>query len=405
MILSLQIEIDNIRDAHQFLLGHIEPTLLKPAHCIHDVYLKCENFQKTGSFKIRGALNKLRHLSAEEKQRGVVAASAGNHAQGVALSAKLFGVKATIVMPEGAPLTKVENTKELGAKVILHGSYFDQAFEKAREIEKETGAVFIHPYQDAHVIAGQGTIGLEILADLPEVDQVVVPIGGGGLISGISMAIKTQRPNCKIIGVVPQQTPGMKELKDGQPLSKKSRVRTIADGLAVKNPSPDMFSTYIDKYVDQIVSVDDEEIAEAIVHLIEKEKMIVEGSGAAGVAALLAGKVKPTKKTCVLLCGGNIDLNMMQSVLETGLRRKGRLTRVSVIVDDLPGSLARLTQVVAECRANTLDVMHDRVSSELALKETRIDFLLETTGFEHIQQIEERLRQEGVRILQAGDLA
>lgn len=234
---------------------------------------------------------------------------------------------------------------------------------------------------------------------MQNIDQVVVPIGGGGLISGISFIIKTLKPDCEVIGVVSQEAPGMKLLKEGATQSKPKRVNTIADGIAVKNPSQEMYEVFISKYVDKIVSVNDDEIAEAIVNLMEKDKMIAEGSGAAGVAAVLAGKIKPKKNTCVLVCGGNIDLNTVHAVIETGLRRKGRLTRITVIVDDLPGSLARVTRLVAKCRANILDVMHDRVSSELALRETRIDFLLETTGFEHIKQIEELLQSEGIRIL------
>ena len=364
------------------------------------IHLKYENFQLTGSFKIRGALNKISSLTEKEKENGVIAASAGNHAQGVALSAELHGVKSKIVMPLAAPLVKVSATKSYGSEVLLHGKYFDEAFAKAVELSEKEGSTFIHPYQDAKVIAGQATIGLEILDSLPEIKSLVVPIGGGGLISGIAFVVKSLRPECKIYGVVSDQTPGMMELKTGQEHVQPSRISTIADGIAVKSPSQPMFENFISKYVDDIVAVNDEEIAQAIVYAMESEKVVLEGSGAAGLAAVLNGKIDLVEPSCILLCGGNIDLNIVNSVIDTGLRKQGRLTRISVIANDLPGGLAELTKEFAASKANVLDVIHDRVSPELGLRQTRIDFLLETMSADHIKEIRDRLRKKKIRILE-----
>jgi threonine dehydratase len=396
----LQITLEDVKKAQEFLKGSIDRTPLRISRAFKgDIYIKCENLQKTGSFKIRGALNRIQFLTDAEKKKGVIAASAGNHAQGVALGASIYGVEATIVMPETAPLVKVNATKNYGAKVVLHGSYFDQAFQKAKELSEKEGLIFIHPYQDPKVIAGQGTIGLEILEDLKDVEQVIVPIGGGGLIGGISFVMKTLNPQCEVIGVVSDQTPGMMNLKEGKTANVNSAVNTIADGIAVKTPSPEMYATYISKYVDKVVAVSDNEIAEAIVTLMEKDKLVTEGSGAAAMAAVLTGKVQTKSKTVVLLCGGNIDMNTLNVVVETGLRRKGRLTRISVIVNDLPGSLAKLTSIMASNKANVLDVHHDRVSSELSVRETRIDFLLETASFDHARELIQNLKNDGIRIL------
>lgn len=400
---KLEISLSDVKEAKDFLSQHIDRTPLRLSRSVPEgLYIKCENLQRTGSFKIRGALNRLRFLTDLEKQKGVIAASAGNHAQGVALGAKIYGVQATLVMPETAPIVKVNATKKFGAKVVLHGDYYDHAYQKAREISEKEGLTFIHPYQDAKIIAGQGTIGLEILEDLKNVSQVIVPIGGGGLIGGISFVIKSINPQCEIIGVVSDQTPGMMQLKSGGKFNPHSAVNTIADGIAVKSPSVEMFQSYIQKYVDKIVAVSDNEIAEAIVTVMEKDKVVTEGSGAAAMAAVLAGKVQTQPNGVVLLCGGNIDMNTLNVVVETGLRRKGRLTRVSVIVNDLPGSLAKLTATMAKNKANVLDVHHDRVSSDLSLRETRIDFLLETSGFDHAIELIENLKNEGVRIIEAG---
>ncbi len=401
---KLKINMNDVLDAQKNIsqVARKTPVSLGIGQTLRErnIHLKLENRQLTGSFKIRGSLNKISNLTDAEKKRGVIAASAGNHAQGVAMSSKLFNVKSKIVMPAAAPLIKVSATRSYGAEVILHGRYFDEAFKKAQEIALEENLVFVHPYEDPAVIAGQATIGLEILEALPDVKEVIVPIGGGGLIGGIAFVIKTLNPQCKIYGVVSDQTPGMMEMKSGQDLSRREFISTIADGIAVKNPSPEMYKHYIDPYVDEIVSVTDEEMAQAIVYGMEMEKTILEGSGAAGLAAVLNGKFNLKGPTCIVLCGGNIDLNLVNSVIDTGLRRNGRLARISVIVNDLPGELAALTKDFADTRANVLDVIHDRVSPELSLRQTRIDFLLETMSFEHILEIKEKIRKRNIWILE-----
>lgn len=397
---SLKIGIKDVQDARAFLKDHVENTPLRKTRCLPgEVYIKCENLQRTGSFKIRGALNRVQNLTDAEKKKGVIASSAGNHAQGVALSTKLYNIPTTIVMPQTAPMIKVLATQNYGAKVVLEGEYYDQAFEKATQLAKEHGYFFLHPYMDPYVIAGQGTIGLEILEQIKDLEQIVIPIGGGGLIGGIATVVKTLNPNCEVIGVVSDQAPGMKNFKDGSAPAAPRRVATIADGIAVKTASKEMFEAYINPYVDRIVAVSDNEIAEAIVNLMEKDKMIVEGSGAVGIAAAMAGRFLLKDRSVIVLSGGNIDVNTMYAVIETGLRHKGRLTRISVIVSDLPGELSRLTAILAKHRANVLDVIHDRVSPELAVRETRIDFLLETSSFEHAKELEQKLKGEGVRLL------
>jgi threonine dehydratase len=401
---DLKISMDDVKLA-QKNIGHVArktPLNLGVGKRLRDknIHIKLENLQLTGSFKIRGSLNKISQLTKEEKARGVIAASAGNHAQGVAMSSQLIGVKSKIVMPTAAPLIKVTATKSYGAEVVLHGRYFDEAFAKAEELAKKENLVFVHPYKDKSIIAGQATIALEILESLPDLKSIVVPIGGGGLISGISFVVKQINPQCKVYGVVSDQTPGMMELKTGKTIAKPSFISTIADGIAIKNPSQEMYDTYINKYVDEIVSVNDEDIAQAIVYGMEVEKTILEGSGAAGLAAVLNGKIDLEGPSCIVLCGGNIDLNTIVSVIDTGLRKNGRLARISVIVNDLPGELASLTQLFAESRANVLDVIHDRVSPELSLRQTRIDFLLETMSFEHIQEILEKIRKKQIWLLE-----
>ncbi len=399
---NLTISLDDVKDAKEFLSKHVDRTPLRPSRVLKgaSLYIKCENLQRTGSFKIRGALNRIRFLTDAEKKKGVIAASAGNHAQGVALGASIYGVEATIVMPETAPIVKINATKSFGAKVVLNGDYYDHAYKAARELAEKEGLIFVHPYQDAKIIAGQGTIALEIFEDLKDVSQIIVPIGGGGLIGGIAFVAKTLNPKIEVIGVVSDQTPGMMNLKNSQAPNTTSQVNTIADGIAVKSPSPEMFHAYIAKYVDKIVSVSDNEIAEAIVTIMEKDKVVTEGSGAAGMAAVLTGKIELKPNAVVLLCGGNIDMNTLNAVVETGLRRKGRRVHISVIVNDLPGSLAKLTATFARYKSNVLDVHHDRVSSELSVRETRIDFWLETSGPDHAAELIQNLKKDGVRIIE-----
>ncbi len=416
---NIGVTIDDIRAARVVIEDRIHRTPLRAAPFTiarapegAEVFLKFENEQLTGSFKIRGALNTMLSLTKEERERGVVASSAGNHAQGVAYGAKVVGAKAHIVMPETAPIVKINATRSHGAEVILHGEVYDDAYAKALELEKEKGWIFVHPYLNSKVIAGQGTIGLEILEDLPNVDTIVVPIGGGGLISGIALAAKAIKPGVKIIGVVSDQAPMMMRMFYGEtfeaiqaeknalpPGARVKRVTTIAEGIAVKNASPVIFETHIKQLVDDIVQVNDDEVAAAIVTLLEKAKTVTEGSGAAGLAAVMAGKVRSSGKIAVVLCGGNIDLNVMSRVIESGLRHDHRLARIAVVVDDLPGNLQRITTVMAEERANVLEVYHDRVSPELSLRETRIDFLVETSSQQQIKTLHQRLREQGFRVL------
>ncbi len=400
----MKVTLDDIRRARETLKNVSQNTEIDLSTSASrligcSVYLKFENTQRTGSFKIRGAYNKIANLTSEEKKRGVVASSAGNHAQGVALSASLAGVQATIVMPENASLTKVNATKGYGANVILKGEIYDDAYEYARLLEKEKGFVFVHPYEDPHIIAGQGTIGLELHEYLPDLDSVVIPIGGGGLISGISVALKALNPKIKIIGVQSDQAPGMSQLFYKQALNAKKRISTIADGIAIKHPSKYIYDTFISKNVDEVVTVSDDELAEAIVFLLERAKTMTEGSGAAAMAAIMNKKLDLGKKTCVILSGGNVDLNIISKIIEKGQTKRGRLVELSVVVDDLPGNLHRLTKAIAEQKANILEVHHDRISQGLFLRETRIDFVLETSSPEHIEKIKESLILAGGKIL------
>ena len=403
----MKVTIEDIRNAHELLKGHICQTEL--SHSLSaskllksEIFFKFENTQRTGSFKFRGAYNKISNLTAEEKARGVVASSAGNHAQGVALSASLMGVKATIVMPETASISKSSATRAYGANVVLKGEIYDDAFQHAKKLEKEHGYTFVHPYQDPFVIAGQGTIGLEILEKLPDVDTLIVPIGGGGLISGVALAVKTLKPSIRVIGVQSDRSPGMACLYNKQtPTAPPKRIATIADGIAIKNPSPEMYENFISKYVDQVVTVSDDEIAEAIVFLMERTKAVAEGSGAAALAAAMQRGLNLGKKCCILISGGNIDLNIVSKVIDRGQIIRGRLCELSVIVDDVPGNLSRLTQVIAENKANVLEVRHDRVSQGLSLRETRIDFVLETSSREHVEQIKRAMEAIGAKVIQA----
>lgn len=403
----MQVKIADIQKSRERLKGIIKETSIDKSFSASkllgtEVFFKMENEQLTGSFKIRGALSKISSLSAEERARGVVASSAGNHAQGVAYSATKMGVSSKIVMPETAPLIKIDATKGYGAEVVLYGSIYDDAFEHAKLIEAQEKRIFVHPYQDEHIIAGQGTIGLEIFEKLPDLDSVVVPIGGGGLISGIAIALKTLKPTIKIYGVQSEMVPTMERMFHGTQFvpTPAQRRATIADGIAVKKASPEMYDSFLKHYVDDIVTVSDEQIAEAIFFLIERAKAVVEGSGAASFAAAMAGKLALGKKTCIVLSGGNIDLNLVGKIIDLGLIRKGRLTEISVVVPDIPGLLSQMTAIVAKEKANILQVHHDRVERDLQLREARIDFLLETTSHEHAERVRNALKViEGIRLL------
>lgn len=397
------IDFNDIVEAKQRLDGLIQKTPVNASRNLQNVFgaeihLKLENLQTTGSFKIRGALNKILSLTEEERRRGIVASSAGNHAQGVAYGGHKVGAKVTIVMPETSPIVKVLATKSYGAEVILYGATYDESYAKALELSKEKGFTFVHAFDDPKVVAGQGTLGLEILEVVSDLDSIVIPIGGGGLVSGVATAIKHLRPSCKIFGVVAQASPAMAELFHNKQISPPNSIRTIADGISVKKPNQGMFDNYISKLVDDVIQVEDDEIAESIVYFLERAKIVVEGSGAAVLAAAQKAKWDLGKKSCLLLSGGNIDLNLVSKIIERGLSRKGRLARLSVVVQDRPGALLRLTQLIAEQGANVLDVRHDRLRSDLHLSETAIEFLLETKSEDHVLQLQEALQKLGAQI-------
>ena len=373
-----------IREAKAAFEGVIRPTPLVYSTSFSsffgtDIYLKLENLQKTGSFKPRGAYNKIRSLSGEEKKRGVIAASSGNHAQGVAWAASFCGIKSTIVMPETAPITKRVATAGYGASVVSYGSSFDDSCARAIELAREKGLAFIHPFDDELVMAGQGTIGLEIIEALPGVSTVIVPVGGGGLISGIATVLKETRKSVKVIGVRARR-------KDG--------TATIADGIAIKKIGKKA-SFVIKKYVDDMVMVEEDSIAEAILKLLERKKLVVEGAGAVGLAALMEGKVKANGKTVIVLSGGNIDVTTLDRVIRTGLLKEGRVARLAVEIADVPGALAGLTSEIAGLKSNILHVNHMRDAVEVSVGMTKVELILEVEDDSHAKRIRKRLKQKG----------
>ena len=370
-------------------------TLSKLCGC--HTYFKLENLQMTGSFKERGALNRLLQLSEAEKRAGVVAASAGNHAQGVAHHATRLGIRSVIVMPKQTPLIKVSNTRDLGGEVILHGANYDEALARARQLSKEDGFTFVHAFDDDAVIAGQGTIGLELLEEEARFDAVVVPIGGGGLISGLAIAMKTLQPGIRIIGVEPENAASMRAaLLAGQP-TEITIEPTIADGLAVKRAGARTLEV-VQQYVDEVVSVSEEEIASAILKLLEIEKTVVEGAGAASLAAVLFHKVSglEEKNVAIIVCGGNIDPNLLSKIIERGLAKDGRLVRIRTVVRDRPGELAKICQIVADTGANIMDVAHNRAFGKLEVGGVELDLILETRGHDHIGQLLRVFHAEGI---------
>ena len=363
-----------------------------------EVFLKFENLQMTGSFKERGAANKLLSLSDEEKACGAITASAGNHAQGVAYHAGRLGIPATIVMPQHTPLIKVTRTRGFGAEVVLAGSNFDEAYAEARRLQEEKRQTFVHPFDDPAVIAGQGTIALELLEQMPEPEVVVVPVGGGGLIAGIATALKETLPRVRVVGVNCAAFGSMKASVDAGEVVTVEGGRTIADGIAVKRPGELTFR-HVQRYVDDVVTVTEEEIANAILLLLEKEKTVTEGAGATALAALLHGHVGGVsgKRTAVILSGGNIDVTLLSRIIERGLVKEGRLVRLVVTVDDRPGGLAGLAKVVAEAGANVIEIHHDRAFGMAAMGETEIELTLETRGHQHVADVRERLARAGYR--------
>jgi threonine dehydratase len=359
------------------------------------LHLKLENLQRTGSFKERGALNKLLTLSQAERERGVVTASAGNHAQGVAFHAAALGIRCQIVMPLATPQIKVAATRGFGADVVLHGSNYDEACEEALRRRLEEGRTFIHPFDDAEIINGQGTIGLELLEQVPDLEAVVVPIGGGGLISGVACALKETNPRIRVIGVEPEKLPSMLRAREaGAPVTLNAEA-TVADGIAVRRAG-DLTLPLVSRYVDEIVTVDDEEIASAILMLLEHEKTLAEGAGAAALAALLQSKTNlRQRRTVVLVSGGNIDVTLLAKIIERGLVKDGRLLRIRVQLHDRPGALLGLIQILARERANIVEVIHNRAYYGVNLGETVIDVTLETRGASHITAISHALREAG----------
>jgi threonine dehydratase len=353
----------------------------------NSIFLKLDNQQRTGAFKERGALNKLLTLTGEERARGVIAASAGNHAQGVAYHAGRHGVRARIVMPLTTPLTKVSSTRAYGADVVLHGANYDEAYEKAVEQSREEGFTLVHAFDDDAVIAGQGTLGLEILQQHPDIEAIVAPIGGGGLIGGIACAVKETNPAVRVFGVQPARIPSMKlAVAEGRPVTL-SPAKTIADGIAVRRAG-ERTLPLVQKYVDDIVTVEEEEIANAILLLLEREKTLAEGAGAAAIAAVLNHKLPlKNKRIAVLVCGGNIDVTLLARIIERGLVKDGRLVRLRVHLPDYPGALYRLTGILADHRANIVETAYDRAYHGVNLGDTAIDITMETRGPDHIAEL------------------
>lgn len=363
------------------------------------IHLKAENLQRAGSYKVRGATYRLSRLTPEERAHGVIAASAGNHAQGVAIAARALGVDCTIVMPATAPLAKVTATEGYGAQVILAGASYNDAYDRACEIQAETGAIYVHAYDDSDIIAGQGTVGLEILADLPDVEAIVAPIGGGGLVSGIATAVKALKPNVRIVGVEAAGAAGMRASLDaGRPV-KLDTISTVADGIALKSPGERNFAI-ARELVDDVVTVEDDDIIRTVLLLMERCKLVVEGAGAVGVAALLAGAVQLTgMRTAVVLSGGNIDMNLVGRFIEHGLAIQGRYLALRSLVVDQPGELLRLLTVIADQKVNVLDVGHHR-AGRAPIQHVEVSLTLETRNREHCDQLIRSLREHGFPVVE-----
>ncbi len=385
-----------IQEAKEALQGVARVTPLNPTKSLgKNVYIKCENLQLTGAFKLRGAYNKLRCLSPEEASRGVIACSAGNHAQGIAWSATKLGIKSVICMPAGAPISKIEATRNYGAEVVLVPGVYDDAAAEAKRLCEERGYTFAHPFNDPYVMAGQGTIGLEILEQLPDVDQIVVPIGGGGLIAGLACAVKHLKPSCKIIGVQAVGAASMWVSHNAGRITSLSSVSTIADGIAVKTPG-DLTFALCEKYVDEIVTVKEGEIAAAILALMEDQKIVSEGAGATTVAAVMYGKVSAAdKKTVCLVSGGNVDATMLSKIITKGLTKSGRITNISTKIHDRPGELRQLLDLVANCGANVMSVHHDREDINSEVDHCVVNLTLETRDRQHASDIRAALDASG----------
>lgn len=396
------LTIDKIFEAQRVLSEAIYKTDVICADKVTDeceLWLKTENLQKTGSFKIRGAYYKISQLSNEERKKGVIACSAGNHAQGVAYAAQKNGIPALICLPEGAPISKVEATRGYGADICLVPGVYDDAYNRALELQHQHGYVFIHPFDDEEVIAGQGTVGLEILSQMDGVDAIVVPVGGGGLISGIAFAVKSVNPKVKVYGVQAEGAPSMFNSISHGKIEHLSSVSTIADGIAVKQPGAHTFA-YCKQYVDGIVTVNDNEISTAILALIEREKVVAEGAGATPLAAILAGKLPMLKgkKVCCLISGGNIDVTIMNRVITRGLITSGRQCTLNIELLDKPGQLVEVSSIIANCGANVTGVHHEHASADSAVIGCFLRIDMETRNFEHIREIRRKLEEAGFRI-------
>lgn len=396
------LTLDKIYKASHVLRSVIRKTDLIHAPLVNpdsEIYLKTENLQITGSFKVRGAYYMMSQLTEEEKARGVIACSAGNHAQGVALAAAKNHIKSLICLPDGAPISKLEATKSYGAEVCMVNGVYDDAYKKALELKEEKNYTFVHPFDNEDVIAGQGTIGLEILEQMPDVEAVIVPIGGGGLISGVAFAIKNLNPNIKVYGVQASGAPSMRNsIRDGK-IECLDHVSTIADGIAVKEPGEHTFQ-YVSQYVDEIVTVTDDEISAAILALIERQKLIAEGAGAASVAAAMFNKVPiQGKKTVCLVSGGNIDVTILSRVIKRGLLMSGRTSMLNIELLDKPGQLKLVSEIIADMGGNVISIHHERASEGSDVNGCFLRITMETRDFNHIQQIRDALTKAGLKLV------
>ena len=395
------LNLDRIYHANYVLKPILRRTALISAPKINpdaNIYLKTENLQITGSFKVRGAYYRISRLSEEEKKHGVIACSAGNHAQGVALAATKSGIKSVICLPDSAPISKVEATRSYGAEICLVNGVYDDAYTEALRLRDEKGYTFIHPFDDEDVIAGQGTIGLELIEQLPELDAVIVPIGGGGLISGVAFAIKSLNPDIKIYGVQASGAPSMYNAVKNGKIERLNNVSTIADGIAVKEPGVNTFE-YCSKYVDEIVTVTDDEISAAILALIEQQKLISEGAGATAVAAAMFNKVPIKGKNVVcLVSGGNIDVTILSRVIKRGLLMSGRSCSLNIELIDKPGQLMDVSRIIAELGGNVISVHHERANEGSAVNGCYLRIVLETRNYDHIQQIKDALIKHGFKL-------
>ena len=402
-----KVTLDDVKKAQETIKDVIKETAVLESKALSqitgaNIFYKCENLQKTGSFKVRGAANIIANLTEDEKSRGVIASSAGNHAQGVALGAQMTGIKATIVMPATAPLAKISATRGYGAEVVLNGEVYDDAYAKAVEIQKETGATFIHPFNDKYVIAGQGTISLEIFKQLNNnVDTILCPVGGGGIIAGVAIAAKALNPKVKVIGVQTSNIPSMQESLKNKELTTAFKAATVADGIAVKTPGNNTFEI-IKELVDKVVTVSESEIAEGMLFLLEHQKLVSEGAGAVTTAALLSRKYEPKSDENVvcIVSGGNVDVNTLYRVIGVGLAKQGRRYSFSTTMTDKPGGFLQLISIISNNNANILNANQTRLSSGGVIGKQCAEFILETFNHEHIEKIKKEIQEAGFEIVE-----